>query len=83
MIKLISFYLEMRFVGLTTEESISNEIAGIVVGVAKILSDVFDDRIAKACLELGTEEHIMLLMHYAFPLIISVIKLKIEKGIYR
>ena len=82
-IKLIAFYLEMRFVGLTTEESISNEIAGIVVGVAKILSDVFDDRVAKACLELGTEDYIMLLMHYAFPFIILVIKLKIEKGIYR
>ena len=35
MIKLISFYLEMRFVGLTTEENISKEIAGIIVGVAK------------------------------------------------
>ena len=81
--KLIAFYLEMRFDSLTTEESISNEIASIIVGVAKILSDVFDDRVAKVCLELGTEDHIMLLMHYAFPLIISVIKLKIEKRIYR
>ena len=83
MIKLISFYLEMRFVGFTTEESISTEIASIVVGVAKILSDVFNDRVEKACLELGTEDHLMLLMHYAFPFIILVIKLKIEKGIYR
>ena len=82
-LKLIQFYAEMRFVGLTTQESITNEIATITAGVAKILSDVFDDRIAKACLELGTEDHIMLLMHYAFPLIILVIKLKIEKGIYR
>ena len=83
MIKLISFYLEMRFVGLTTEESISKEIANIVVGVAKILSDIFNDRVAKACLELGTEDHLNLLIHYAFPFIIQVIKLKIEKGIYR
>ena len=49
----------------------------------KILSDVFDDRVAKACLELGTEDHLNLLIHYAFPFIIQVIKLKIEKGIYR
>ena len=80
---LIKFYYEMRFDGLTTEESISNELAGIIIGVAKILSEVFNDRIARVCLELGTEDHLMLLMHYTFPLIISVIKLKIERGIYR
>ena len=83
MFKLIQFYLEMRFIGLTTKESISNEIANIVLGVAKILSDVFDDKVARVCLELGSEDHIMLLMHYAFPYIIAVIKLKIERGIYR
>lgn len=83
MIKLISFYLEMRFDGLTAEDSISREIASIIVGVARILSEVFNDRIASICLELGSDDHIMILMHYAFPFIISVIKLKIEKGIYR
>ena len=83
MIKLISFYLEMSFDGLTAEDSISREIASIIVGVARILSEVFNDRIASICLELGSDDHIMLLMHYAFPFIISVIKLKIEKGIYR
>ena len=60
MIKLISFYLEMRFDGLTAEDSISREIASIIVGVARILSEVFNDRIASISLELGSDDHIML-----------------------
>lgn len=60
MIKLISFYLEMSFDGLTAEDSISREIASIIVGVARILTEVVNDRIASISLELGSDDHIML-----------------------
>ena len=83
MFKLVQFYSEMRFIGLITKESISEEIASIIIGIAKILSDVFDDKFARVCLELLSEDHLMLLLHYAFPYIVAVIKLKKEKGIYR
>ena len=83
LIALISFFMDMKFDGLTTEDSIIIEISGIILGVGKVLGDVFDDKIAKALLESGNEDHLMLLMHYAFPFIIAVIKLKIEKGIYK
>jgi hypothetical protein len=83
LIALITFFMDMKFDGLTTEDSIINEISSIILGVGKVLGDVFDDKIAKALLESGSEDHLMLLMHYAFPFIIAVIKLKIEKGIYK
>ena len=47
------------------------------------MGDIFDDKISKALLESDSEDHLMLLLHYAFPYIVAVIKLKIEKGIYR
>ena len=83
MIALLKFYLDMKFDGLTTHESISTEIATIICVVGKVLSDEYGDRIAKACLESGSEDHVMLLLHYAFPYVVEVIKLKIEKGIYK
>ena len=73
----------MQFVGFTSGDDIINEITSIVVMVSILLSEVFEDPVAKVLLQSQTEENIMLLMHYTFPLIIEVIKLKIEKGIYR
>ena len=73
----------MQFVGFTSGDDIINEITSIVVMVSVLLSEVFEDPVAKVLLQSKTEENIMLLMHYTFPLIIEVIKLKIEKGIYR
>jgi len=83
LIELIKFFMDMKFDDLTTENNITNEISGIIIGVGKVLGDDFDDKIAKALLESGSEDHLMLLMHYAFPFIVAVIKLKIEKGIYK
>ena len=80
---LIEFFINMKFDGLTTDESITNELISIIIGVARALSDVCGDNIAKALLLAGTDEHLMLLMHYAFPVIVGVIKLKIEKGVYK
>ena len=83
LIMLTGFFIEMKFDGLTDRDSIINEISLLVVMVGKILTEVFDDRIAKALLESGSEDHIMLLLHYIFPFIIAVIKMKIEKGYYK
>ena len=83
LIELIKFFMDMKFDDLTTENNIMNEISGIILGIGKVLGDDFDDKIAKALLESGSEDHLMLLMHYAFPFIVAVIKLKIEKGIYK
>lgn len=58
---LIEFFIDMEFDGLTTGESITNEIVSIILGVARALSDVCGDNIAKALLLAGTDEHIMLL----------------------
>ena len=63
MIALLKFYLDMKFDGLTTHESISTEIATIICVVGKVLSEEYGDRIAKACLESGSEDHVMLLLH--------------------
>ena len=83
LIMLTGFFIEMKFDGLTDRDSIINEISLLVVMVGKVLTEVFDDRIAKALLESGSEDHIMLLLHYIFPFIIAVIKMKIEKGLYK
>jgi len=83
LIELIKFFMDMKFDDLTTENNIMNEISGIILGIGKVLGDDFDDKIAKALLESGSEDHLMLLMHYAFPFIVAVIKLKIEKEIYK
>ena len=81
LLALAAFYIEMQFDGLTDKERIIEEISGIVVMVGKVLGDVFDDKIAKALLESGSEDHLMLLLHYIFPFIVAVIKSKIEKGL--
>lgn len=83
LLALAAFYIEMQFDGLTDRDSIIEEISSIVVVVGKILGDEFDDKIAKALIESGSEDHIMLLLHYIFPFIVAVIRAKIEKGIYK
>ena len=83
LIMLTGFFIEMKFDGLTDQDSIINEISLLVVMVGKILSEVFDDRIVKALIDSGSEDHIMLLLHYIFPFIVAVIKMKIEKGLYK
>jgi len=82
LIALIEFYKEMEFEGFKTKENISNEIISIIVIVAKYTKDK-GDNIAKICLESTDDDAKWLLLYYLFPLIISVIKLKIEKGIYK
>ena len=77
------FYIEMQFDGLTDRDIIKEEILSIVIVVGEKLGDVFDDKIVKALIESGSEEHIMLLLHYIFPFIVAVIRAKIEKGIYK
>ena len=73
----------MKFDGLTDKDSIINEISLLVTMVGKVFSDIFNDNIVKALLESNSEDYIMLLLHYIFPFIVAVIKIKIEKGIYK
>ena len=73
----------MKFDGLTDKDGIINEISLSVTTVGKVLSDIFNDNIVKALLESNSEDYIMLLLHYIFPFIVAVIKIKIEKGIYK
>ena len=80
---LAGFFIEMKFDGLTDRDSIINEISELVAMVGKVLSDIFDDKIAKALLEIGSEDSLMLLLHYIFPFVVAVIKTKIEKGLYK
>ena len=72
----------MKFVGLTTSESIKNEIISLIKCAAMILIEL-KDPVAKVCLEFASEDNLMLLMHYAFPYIMELIRLKIELGIYK
>ena len=80
---LVGFFIEMKFDGLTDKDSIINEISLLATMVGKVLSDIFNDNIVKALLESNSEDYIMLLLHYIFPFIVAVIKIKIEKGIYK
>ena len=80
--KLVEFYINMKFVGLTTSESIKNEIISLIKCAAMILIEL-KDPVAKVCLEFASEDNLMLLMHYAFPYIMELIRLKIELGIYK
>ena len=41
------------------------------------------DNVARICIETEGEDTLYLLIYYIFPLIILLIRLKIEKGIYR
>ena len=83
LIALVKFYQEMQFVGFTSDEIIKNEITSIAKMVSILLSEGFEDPITKVLFKTKSDESIMLLIHYTFPLIIKVIKLKLEKGIYR
>ena len=80
--ELVIFYHEMNFIGLTTKESISKEIVNIIVQLAGLLK-YKGDKIIDICLESKEDDAMWLLLCYLFPFIILVIKLKIEKGIYR
>lgn len=79
---LMRFYIEMKFIGFTSEDSIINEIKNTVAFLGVVLKNMGDD-VARICMETEDENALFLLIYYIFPLIILVIRLKIEKGIYR
>ena len=80
--ELISFYIEMDFIGYNTKESIINEITNIITELAVFLKNR-GDRIINICLDSNDEDAMYLLLFYLFPFIIHIIKLKIQKGIYK
>jgi hypothetical protein len=82
-VDLIDFYLKMKFEGLTEKTSIIIEINNIIMQLSELLIETGDE-VVKICFEnIKEEESISFLYHYLFPLAMMVIKLKIEKGIYR
>lgn len=82
LVDLIGFYLDMYFDGFTNTETITKEITNNITILASFLVSSGDE-VAKICLESNEEDAICLLLYYLFPFIISLIKIKIEKGIYQ
>ena len=83
LLALINYFEDMKFEGLTEEESILEEIARIV-NLLSILLHSVGDEVTKICISyIQDDDALGLLIQYLFPLILRVIKLKIEKGVYR
>jgi hypothetical protein len=83
LVALIKFYEEMKFEGLTDNQSITDEIIRIIL-VLSVLLDKMGDEVTKICIQFSHDsDALALLIQYLFPLIVRVIKLNIEKGIYR
>jgi len=83
LLALIKYFEDMKFEGLTDEESIMEEIARIV-NLLSILLHAAGDEVTKICIAyIHDDDALALLIQYLFPLILRVIKLKIEKGVYR
>ena len=74
--------MKIKFIGYNTKESIINENTNILVQLAIFLR-YRGDKIISFCLDPNDEDAILLLLYYLFPYIILVIKLKIDKGIYK
>ena len=83
LVALIKFYEEMKFEGLTDNQSITDEIIRIIL-VLSVLLGQMGDEVTKICIQFSHDtDALALLIQYLFPLILRVIKLKIEKGVYR
>ena len=83
LLALTDFYDKMKFEGLTDEQSITDEIIRIILILSALL-DKMGDEVTKICIKFAHDDDALaLLIEYLFPLIIRVIKLNIEKGIYR
>ena len=83
LLQLKSFYLQMNFIGLSTEDDINKEIATLVFLIGEYLKGQGNE-IARICIDnYNDEDAIWILLEYLFPLIVSIIKLKIELGLYK
>ena len=83
LLQLKSFYLQMNFIGLSTEDDINKEIATLVFLIGEYLKGQGNE-IARICIDnYNDKDAIWILLEYLFPLIVSIIKLKIELGLYK
>ena len=83
MVDLINFYSEMNFEGYTDKDVIINEINNIIIQLSALFIKTGDE-VVNICLKnIGEHEAFWILVEYLFPFVMMVIKLKIEKGIYR
>ena len=82
----LKFYDEQKFDGLTNRENITKEIIDILVKLSKISTDN-GDRIPEDIIRLHSlqrnNDYLFLLILYLFPLVIMIIKIKIQLGIYK
>jgi len=83
LVYLVQFYFKMNFEGLTEKSNIIGEINNIVTQLSVLLIRTGDE-VVKICFYNFREDGALyFLLQYLFPLVMMVIKLKIEKGIYR
>ena len=83
LLALIKFYEEMKFEGLTDNQSITDEIIRIILVLSALLGQMGDE-VTKICIQFSHDtDALALLIQYLFPLIVRIIKLNIEKGVYR
>ena len=81
LVALIKFYEEMKFEGLTDNQSITDEIIRIIL-VLSVLLGQMGDEVTKICIQFSHDiDALALLIQYLFPLIVRVIKLNIEKRV--
>lgn len=80
---LVEFYFKMNFEGLTEKSPIISEINNIVTQLSELLIGSGDEVVKICFYNFQENEAAYFLLQYLFPLVMMVIKLKIEKGIYR
>ena len=85
-LNIVKFYEVQKFDGLTSVENITKEILDIIIKLCEITTDIGDETPAKIVglyLLQRDEDYLFLLVLYLFPLIMMIIKIKIELGIYK
>lgn len=80
---LVDFYFKMNFEGLTEKDPIISEIHNIITQLSVLLIKTGDEVVKICFYNFQENEAAYFLLQYLFPLVMMVIKLKIEKGIYR
>ena len=80
---LVEFYFKMNFEGLTEKSPIISEINNIITQLSELLIGTGDEVVKICFYNFQENEAAYFLLQYLFPLVMMVIKLKIEKGIYR
>jgi len=79
--QILMFYKYQKFDGLYDDDNIVKEILNIILFIVAVLH--YQDDKLMINLSKDIEKNFLILFEYSLPLILSVIKLKIEKGYYK